>query len=131
MKKHNYTIVRRIVLAILLISLLLTSRLKAAKETGTLEFMERHPQLHAICGGFYGVATVSSIYRASEIVQDFFVRRGIKKEVLRPAKGLVLIPYTFAFLYSYDRTARGDNNLIKKLTFNSAMIGVGSLAFFL
>jgi len=126
MNKRNYTIVRRIGLAILLISVLLTSLSKAVKETGTLEFLDRYPQAHSILGGCFGSATVGATINGL----------GIRQTLLKRREGIVVLLYGVSFLYSHDLTARHIENrkiqkksspLIIKILSSSFAIGLCSL----
>ena len=135
MKKHNYTIVRQISLAILLILALLTSSQKAVKETGFLKFLDGYPQLHCIIGGCGGAASSVTVVHGIVGVQHFAKQLGFIHQIFRPSKGAQACFYFASFCYHYDLTNRDIKNrneqLIPKIIARGAMIGLSSFGVLL
>lgn len=116
MNKYNYTIVRRIGLAILLTSILLTSRKEAAEDTGLVNFMDRYPTIQCTAAGCVGSATTGATIRGLGI-----------RHLAKRGEGLLGLLYVASFLYSYDTTAhrineRKTQRKLQKLLDNPSLI---------
>lgn len=118
MNKYNYTTVRRIGLAILLVSIFLTNCKATVQKTGFVDLLDRYPKSLCVsiacCSGVTAGLTIRSIKNI-----DRLPRLG--------RAGAIVLSSAATWLYAYDHNADSVNQRIEQRRKASTGISIGNV----